>query len=301
MGGLAWLVGASLGLVGVLALLRPWPSAMRVVGLVGCALPFALPLSTPLLRAGAALVCWLVFIKVLQYAAGHERPRGAVEFFQFAILPAVVRWDGPRRADLARFGRTAAAGVFQVAVALLLVWLVTSLDLRSPVELVTTQLGLYFALAGFANLAALSLSLRGLDYQDPFDNPLLSRTPSEFWGRRWNTWVNHTLYRYVFLPAGGRRRPARGIMAAFLVSGLFHDALVAAGNLRVTLWMTAFFLLQGLIVAVTSGSRGFRRLARRSPVLTWAVTAVLMLTTGVLLVRGADGIDPSRAWERCCR
>jgi hypothetical protein len=48
-------------------------------------------------------------------------------------------------------------------------------------------------------------------------------------------------------------------------------------------------------------SRSFRRLARRAPALTWAFTAVVMLATGTMLVRGADGIDPSNAWRRCCR
>ena len=45
----------------------------------------------------------------------------------------------------------------------------------------------------------------------------------------------------------------------------------------------------------------FRRLARHAPALTWTFTLMALLTTGVMLVRGADGIDPSDAWRRCCR
>lgn len=49
-----------------------------------------------------------------------------------------------------------------------------------------------------------------------------------------------------------------------------------------------------------SGAR-HGRLSRRAPTLTWALTLVVMLATGTMLVRGADGIDPSNAWRRCCR
>jgi len=146
-----------------------------------------------------------------------------------------------------------------------------------------------------------SLSLRGLDYDDPFDNPLAARTPGEFWGRRWNTWVSHMLYRYVFLPSGGRRHPVRGTLAAFAVSGALHEGFVVVGTLGFSGWMGGFFLLQGALVAATSHSRPFRRLARRAPLATWAFTIVLMLATGTLFVRGADGIEPSDAWRRCCR
>src|SRR6185503_6456938 len=127
-----------------------------------------------------------------------------------------------------------ATGLIQLGLTAVLVLVMMGLDLRNPVELITTQLGLYTTLAGVANIGVMSLSLRGLDYDDPFDNPLASRTPSEFWGRRWNTWVNHMLYRYVFMPSGGRRHPVRGTLAAFTVSGVFHEALVVASTTTFT-------------------------------------------------------------------
>lgn len=75
----------------------------------------------------------------------------------------------------------------------------------------------------------------------------------------------------------------------------------SAGGLTRATRMAAFFLVQGLLVVATSRSRSFRRLAKRAPLLTWALTLLSMLTTGVMLVRGADGVDPSDAWRRCCR
>lgn len=182
-----------------------------------------------------------------------------------------------------------------------MVLLATVPVILAPVQLITTQVGIYLALAGACNLAVVTLALRGLDFDDPFDNPLVVRSPREFWGRRWNTWVNHMLYRYVFVPSGGWRRPVRGTLAAFAVSGALHEGFVVVGTREFTGWMGGFFLAQGVLVAATSQSRWFRRLVRHAPALTWVFTLVAALTTGVMLVRGADGIDPSEAWRRCCR
>ena len=284
-----------------LALLGGRPRLMCAVALAGCGLPFFLPTSVPLLRACAAILTCMFLVKALQCAAGHERPRGMLDFLQFLVIPAVVRWENPRRPDPRRAGLSLLTSLIQLGLALLLMIALLRLDLRNPVQLITTQIGIYLGFAGACNMAGVSLSLRGLDYDDPFDNPLAARTPGEFWGRRWNTWVNHMLYRYVFVPSGGRHHPVGGTLAAFVVSGAFHEAVVFAGTLAFSGWMGGFFLVQGALVSATSRSRPFRRLARRAPELTWALTLVVMLATGTMLVRGADGIDPSDAWRRCCR
>jgi hypothetical protein len=284
-----------------LALLRDRPYLMCAVAAGGCTLPFLLPTSDPLLRALAAILTAVFLVKSIQVAAGHESPRGMIDSLQFLTIPAVVRWETPRRPDLARAARSLLTSLVQIGLAFALTIVVLRLDAQNPVQLITTQIGLYLGLAAACNLAVISLSLRGVDYDDPFDNPLASRTPSEFWGRRWNTWVNHMLYRYVFMPSGGRRHPVRGTLAAFAVSAAVHEAFVAVGTLAFTGWLGGFFLVQGALVTVTSHSRPFRRLARRTPALTWAFTLAAILASGTMLVRGVDGIDPSSAWERCCR
>lgn len=285
----------------MLAWSRHRSGLMRIGALSACALPFFLPAAEPFFRAAAALLTWLFLVKTLQYTAGHEKPTGFVDLLQFLVIPAVVRWETPRRKDPRRVWKTLLRGLGQLALALLLMIAVLQLDRTHPVQLITTQVGIYLALAGACNLAVVTLALRGLDFDDPFDNPLVARSPGEFWGRRWNTWVNHMLYRYVFVPSGGWRRPVRGTLAAFAVSGALHEGFVVVGTREFTGWMGGFFLAQGVLVAATSQSRSFRRLARHAPVLTWAFTLTALLTTGVMLVRGADGIDPSDAWRRCCR
>jgi D-alanyl-lipoteichoic acid acyltransferase DltB (MBOAT superfamily) len=235
----------------------------------------------------------------MEYAAGREKPGAKrLEFLLYLIIPAVVRWDTPRRLDTRRALRALLTGLMQLGMLWLIFVIVSRLDTHSPVQLLTTQLGIYFTVAGLFNLAVVPLALRGLDYDDPFDNPLASRTPGEFWGRRWNTWVNHLLYRYIFTPMRGRKHPIRGALAAFAFSGAFHEAIVGVATLSFPGWMFAYFLTQGLLVMATLHWRSFRHLAKRAPWLTWALTVTVMLATGVMFVRGAAGIDPSDAWNR---
>jgi hypothetical protein len=283
----------------VLALLRDWPRLLCGVALAGCALPFFLPTSAPLLRSVAALGTGMLLIKALQFASGQMRPRGGIDFLLFIFtLAAIVRWESPRRPDLRRAALGLGTGLFQLVLVWLLMIAVPRLDARNPVQLFTSQLGLYLTVAGLCNLSLVKLSLRGLDHDEVFNNPFGSLTPGEFWGRRWNSYISDLLHRYVFLPVGGRRHPLRGMLAAFAVSGVGHELLFDVGTLKFNGGMLAFFFLQGGLVAVTSRSRFFRRLVREVPVLAWLLTTILMLATGILFVRGMDGVDPSNTWRR---
>ena len=283
----------------VLASTRFAPKPMAVLAVLGCVLPLLLPASFPLLRAATATLAGLFLVKTLQLLAKHEHPRGYLDSVLFLAIPAVVRWEQPRRPNLVRARRSLFTGLAQLALAFALMQLGLLVAVRNPLQLVNTLVIIYLCLAGSFNLLVVPLALRGLDFDDPFHNPIAARTPAEFWGKRWNTWVNHMLYRYVFLHAGGRDRPARAVFAAFTVSGLLHELIVFAGTGAFSGWMGGFFLVQSVLVLATSHPR-MRGLAQRLPRLSWALTLALMLFTGVLFVRGAAGIDPTDAWRRCC-
>src|SRR5436190_13216145 len=224
-----------------LAFLRNRPRALWIAALSACVASIPISLERSDARM-AMVITGLLLLKSLQAAAGHEKPRGYFDFVLFLLLPVIVRWETPRRLDLVRAVQHASLGIGQV----LLVKTAAGplLGLRNPLAIiVATQLALYLLLAGWANVVVAMLSLRGLDYDAPFRSPLLSRTPAEFWGRRWNTWISYMLYRYVFVPTGGRRYPVRGALAAFAVSGLYHEAGVLMFARRVTGWMMVYFLL----------------------------------------------------------
>jgi hypothetical protein len=274
------------GALFLLAMVRRWPRVLLVVAALLSLLPFAVPLPHTIFRFGLFIIVWAVFLKVVQYVTRDERPPGAVDFVQFLTVLAVADWQAPRRSNRGRAARVAATGLLQIGTLGAAFVLLPGLAIRGTViTVVSTELLLYLALAGMTNVVASLLDLRGVPYRRPFDSPLLARSVAEFWGRRWNSWARHIFHRFVFLPMGGRRRPWLGTMSAFVASGLLHEALVAAATLQAGGWMLAFFTLQGLAVITSSAVPG-RRMARRAPVVSWALTITFLLASGSMFVAG---------------
>lgn len=86
------------------------------------------------------------------------------------------------------------------------------------------------------------------------DEPILARTPAEFW-RRYNRWFGQFFFEDVFRRVGGLRTPWRGIACVFLLNGLLHEYLVWAMIGRVSGYPFAFFALHGVAVAATFAAR----------------------------------------------
>ena len=85
--------------------------------------------------------------------------------------------------------------------------------------------------------------LAGFDTRPLYEGVILSRTPAEFW-RRQNTRVQPWFYWNVYLAAGGRRSPLRGIWATFLVSALLHEIGFSIALSQITGYQFIFFLIQ---------------------------------------------------------
>jgi hypothetical protein len=122
-----------------------------------------------------------------------------------------------------------------------------------------------------AGFEAMGLASPGLFYARPtFLSPLLSsRSPADFWGRRWNLMLHRTLKHGVYLPAmkGGRSKLLPTILT-FACSGLWHDYVwtlifyqleqsrdPSTGRCDgcfspMPLKVTAFFLWNGLLVVL---------------------------------------------------
>ena len=93
-------------------------------------------------------------------------------------------------------------------------------------SVIPTLLVLYCSWLVFGcDLVSLVTLILGAKTKDPFDNPLFqSRSPSDFWGRRWNRMVHGFLKRGIYKPAltaGFSKNLA--VFAVFIVSGLVHE------------------------------------------------------------------------------
>ncbi|GFZ03292.1 acyl-CoA sterol acyl transferase 1 [Actinidia rufa] len=110
-----------------------------------------------------------------------------------------------------------------------------------------------------AAVAALARATLGLELEPQFNDPYLSTSLQDFWGRRWNIMVTRTLRTPVYDPAlsvstlvvGRKWAPLPAVFCTFVVSALMHELIFYyLGRKRPTWEMTWFFLLHGVSLPV---------------------------------------------------
>ncbi|OVA10433.1 hypothetical protein BVC80_917g54 [Macleaya cordata] len=110
-----------------------------------------------------------------------------------------------------------------------------------------------------AILAYMARFFLGLDLEPPFDDPYLSTSLQDFWGRRWNLIVSDTLLSTVYEPVGcictrifGTRWAQHlALLAMFAVSGLMHELIYFYFRRVWPTWeVMSFFALHGICLAV---------------------------------------------------
>ncbi|MGH1347815.1 MAG: MBOAT family protein [Nannocystales bacterium] len=161
---------------------------------------------------------------------------------------------------------------------------------------VWSMLYLYALISAIADGLTGLLMLTGLHMSESFEAPMLARSSSDFWGRRWNRFVTRWAFSNVFVPAGGRRRPVRATILVFAISGLMHEYLVVAcghGFGSYTGWMLMFFILHGLGVVLVS--RVPWELPR--PIATALHTGLMVVTAPLFFVPLDEAVGYSRWWK----
>lgn len=109
----------------------------------------------------------------------------------------------------------------------------------------------YLGVSAFVDLVSGLAMQTGIDVAEGFDAPPLARSPRDFWGQRWNLVVHDLVFRHVFMPLGGIRKPLRSTMGVFIVSGLIHELFVLSclGHVgRYPGFMLLFFAIHGVAV-----------------------------------------------------
>ena len=119
--------------------------------------------------------------------------------------------------------------------------------------------GLIFLLHfGSFHLIALFWQACGIAAQPIMSKPILSKTLSEFWGKRWNLGFRQLAYDLIFRPLHKQIGAAAASLLVFLASGLIHDLVIslpARGGYGLP---TAYFMLQGLGVTLERSAAGRR-------------------------------------------
>lgn len=106
--------------------------------------------------------------------------------------------------------------------------------------------GIVFTLHfGLFHLLSCGWRLLGISAAPLMQWPILSKSLTEFWGRRWNLAFRDLTHRFLFQPLRRPLGPTGSLLVGFLVSGLIHDLVIslpAGGGWGLP---TLYFLLQG--------------------------------------------------------
>jgi hypothetical protein len=109
---------------------------------------------------------------------------------------------------------------------------------------------------GVSHLLSLVWRSFGVNARHIMDKPLLARSVSDFWGRRWNLAFRDLMHQFVLRPLAPIVGVSWATVAIFLVSGVIHDAVIsftANGGWGLP---TLYFLLQAGVVFVERSSLG---------------------------------------------
>ncbi len=104
--------------------------------------------------------------------------------------------------------------------------------------------------------------------------PILSKTLSEFWGKRWNLGFRQLAFDLIFQPLHRKTGVVAASLLVFLASGLVHDLVISLPTRGGYGLPTAYFILQGLGVTLERSSFG-RRLGLQHGLPAWLFMVVV--------------------------
>ena len=89
------------------------------------------------------------------------------------------------------------------------------------------ELQIYFDFSGYSDMAIGLANIFGMDFDENFNYPYISKSITEFW-RRWHITLGSWFRDYVYIPLGGNRKgffkQVRNILIVWFLTGAWHGA-----------------------------------------------------------------------------
>lgn len=99
--------------------------------------------------------------------------------------------------------------------------------LLSWVGILAFALQIYFDFSGYSDMAIGLANIFGMDFDENFKYPYISKSITEFW-RRWHITLGSWFRDYIYIPLGGNRKgfpkQIRNILIVWFLTGAWHGA-----------------------------------------------------------------------------
>ena len=99
--------------------------------------------------------------------------------------------------------------------------------LLAIVGIIAFALQIYFDFSGYSDMAIGLANIFGMDFDENFNYPYISKSITEFW-RRWHMTLSSWFRDYIYIPLGGNRRglaiQIRNILIVWFLTGAWHGA-----------------------------------------------------------------------------
>lgn len=93
--------------------------------------------------------------------------------------------------------------------------------------IIAFALQIYFDFSGYSDMAIGLAKIFGMDFNENFNLPYISKSITEFW-RRWHITLSSWFRDYIYIPLGGNRvsklKWIRNIIIVWMLTGLWHGA-----------------------------------------------------------------------------
>ncbi|MED6118600.1 hypothetical protein PIB30_004204 [Stylosanthes scabra] len=268
----------------------------------------------------AFILSWLTTFKLLLFSFGkgplhHHLPLR--HFLTLSLLPIKLQNYPPQTQKPSSLINSAFTTVI-VVLAVLIPLYSNKQSLHPKFVRFLYSLHMYIGLEFiFFVFSFFTRNLLGLHLEPQFDQPYLSTSLQDFWGKRWNIMVNRVLHPTVYQPVvsastrllGRTWAPLPGILATFAVSAAMHELVFyylkrerrGAWDPYEPSWdAICFFMLHGAClvfeVAVKKMLRARESKWRLPGVVSWMLTVAFVYETSLRLFFPA--LERCRVYEK---